>query len=172
MNGRTTDINADNWTMYFLLLKQTFIWNERVMLSGWDSQSKRTNINLRSSLRMLTNIGKGRRTVNVSGFPFLLPVRMTFYLFFTARNEVGSRLSFYTCLSVHRGGVCSRGSPGPHPGESPGPRWGVSRPMSGGCIPAYTEAATPPPPDGYCCGWYASYWNAFLFIYLFIVMLK
>ena len=20
-----------------------------------------------------------------------------------------------------------------------------------------------PPPDGYCCGWYASYWNLFLF---------
>ena len=34
--------------------------------------------------------------------------------------------------------------------------WGrVSRPTPGGCIPD--------PPDGYCCGWYASYWNAFLF---------
>ena len=21
------------------------------------------------------------------------------------------------------------------------------------------------PPDGYCCGWYASYWNAFLLFY-------
>ena len=49
--GETNDISADNWTMYFLLLKQTFIWNKRVMLSGWDSQSKRTNINLRSFLR-------------------------------------------------------------------------------------------------------------------------
>ena len=36
-------------------------------------------------------------------------------------------------------------SPGPHPG---------------GCIPACTEAD---PPNGYCCGRYASYWNAFFF---------
>ena len=27
---------------------------------------------------------------------------------------------------------------------------------SGGCL-------VETPPDGYCCGWYASYWNAFLF---------
>ena len=27
----------------------------------------------------------------------------------------------------------------------------------------YIPPQTPPPPaDGYCCGWYASYWNAFL----------
>ena len=39
---------------------------------------------------------------------------------------------------------------------------GVSRPTprGGGCIPACTEAD--PKPDGYCCGQYASYWNAFL----------
>ena len=48
---------------------------------------------------------------------------------------------------------------------------GVSRPTPGGvsrptptevCIPACTEAD---PPNGYCCWWYASYWNAFLFIW-------
>ena len=52
------------------------------------------------------------------------------------------------------------GSPGPHPGGSPGPHLGggVSRPTPGG-IPACTEADTP---DGYCCGCYVSYWNAFL----------
>ena len=33
-----------------------------------------------------------------------------------------------------------------------------------GCIPACIEADTPPPGDGYCCGRYASYWNAFLFL--------
>ena len=32
----------------------------------------------------------------------------------------------------------------------------------GGCVPACTEADTPQA-DGYCCGRYASYWNAFLF---------
>ena len=39
------------------------------------------------------------------------------------------------------------------PGGSPGPHLGR-------CIPACTEAD---PPDGYCCGRGASYWNAFLF---------
>ena len=42
-------------------------------------------------------------------------------------------------------------------------RGGVSRPTPRGCIPACTEADPPPPADGYCCGRYASYWNAFLF---------
>ena len=37
--------------------------------------------------------------------------------------------------------------------------WGVS-------IPACTEA-DPPPPDGFCSGQYASYWNAFLFAKIF-----
>ena len=72
----------------------------------------------------------------------------------------------------HPGGVqvhTQGGSPGPHLGGSPGPHpGGVSRPTPGGCIPACTEA-DPPPPDGYCCGRYASYWNAFLFQYFFSV---
>ena len=47
------------------------------------------------------------------------------------------------------------GSPGPLPGR-------VSRPTpGGGGIPACTEAD---PPDGYCSGRYASYWNAFLLL--------
>ena len=51
------------------------------------------------------------------------------------------------CLAA--GGVCSRGSaPG---GACSG---GV---CSGGC------GDPPPKADGYCCGRYASYWNAFLF---------
>ena len=30
-----------------------------------------------------------------------------------------------------------------------------------------SQADTPPfPSDGYCCGRYASYWNAFLFLYI------
>ena len=47
----------------------------------------------------------------------------------------------------------------------------VSRPKVGGVqaqvggvfIPVCTEADTPSPADGYCCGWYASYRNTFLF---------
>ena len=49
------------------------------------------------------------------------------------------------------GGSGQEEYPGPHPG-------GVQ--ARGGCIPACTEAD--PPADGYCCGRYASYWNAFL----------
>ena len=67
------------------------------------------------------------------------------------------------------------GSPGPHPEGSPGPHlgdlqahtWGgASRltPRGWVGIPAFTEADNPA--DGYCCGRYASYWNAFLFPYL------
>ena len=40
--------------------------------------------------------------------------------------------------------------------------WGSPSPHFGGC-PACTEADTLPA-DSYCCGWYASYWNAFLFV--------
>ena len=39
---------------------------------------------------------------------------------------------------------------------------GVSRPRLGGWILACTEADTPLPADGYCCGNYSSYWNQFL----------
>ena len=69
----------------------------------------------------------------------------------------------------------ARGAPGPHPrgklrglqahtwGVSRPTPEGISRPTPRGCIPACTEADNPPPPDGYCCRQYASYWNAFLF---------
>ena len=50
-------------------------------------------------------------------------------------------------------GVCSLGGPGP------GGRGCLV--LGGVGIPACTEA-NPPRRDGYCCGRYASYWNAFL----------
>ena len=55
------------------------------------------------------------------------------------------------------------GWPGPRPGgKLRGLAFGgVTRPTPMGCIPACTEAE-PPPADGFCCGRYASYWNAFL----------
>ena len=52
--------------------------------------------------------------------------------------------------------IRGQGSPGPHPGGLQAHTW-----EGGLCIPACTEAT--PPMDGYCSGWYASYWNAFLF---------
>ena len=50
-------------------------------------------------------------------------------------------------------GAWSWGVPGL--GGVPGPR---------GClVPGGLPGGDPPPPDGYCCGRYASCWNAFLF---------
>ena len=44
-------------------------------------------------------------------------------------------------------------------GEGPGPHLG-------GCVSQHALRQNPPPTvDGYCHGRYASYWNAFLFIY-------
>ena len=63
-----------------------------------------------------------------------------------------------------RGLAWGRGSLGRHPrGRLRGLARGVSRPTPGGCIPACTEADPLPTSDSYCCGWYASYWNAFLY---------
>ena len=79
----------------------------------------------------------------------------------TARKRSLGQGNIFTpvCHSVHSGGAWSGGgSSGPGgclvlwrgllPGVVPGP---------GGCL-----VETPRPPDGYCCGRYASYWNAFL----------
>ena len=65
-------------------------------------------------------------------------------------------------------------SPGPHPGGK-----GVSRPTPrgkgslqartwGGCASQHAPRQTPPPVDGYCHRWYASYWNAFLLFSSFL----
>ena len=59
--------------------------------------------------------------------------------------------------------VCSRGVPGPRGAARGGVWFWGSAP---GGIPACTEADSPPRRrDGYCCRWYASYWNAFLFTF-------
>ena len=96
------------------------------------------------------------------------------------------RLCFYTCVSVHRGGLpqCMLGyhhpSPPPpeagtspeqtpprsrHPREQTPPLPG-SRPPRAVSPPGSKHpprSRQPPLADGYCCGRYASYWNAFLF---------
>ena len=54
-----------------------------------------------------------------------------------------------------QGGACSRGST---------PRGGL---LPGGSAPRVCVYGDPPAKAaGYCCGWYASYWNAFLLIYI------
>ena len=62
------------------------------------------------------------------------------------------------------GGACSGGMPGPGGAWSGGCLvWGGAG--SGGWYPSMHWGRHTPSPgrDGYCCGWYASYWNAFLF---------
>ena len=70
-----------------------------------------------------------------------------------------------------------RGCPGPHPrgklrglawgGLQAHTQWGLQEHTQGD-LQAYTwggvsqHALRQTPPDSYCCGWYASYWNAFL----------
>ena len=72
--------------------------------------------------------------------------------------------------------------PDPHPGGSlRGLAGGVFRPTPRGEVQGSGQEGSPgphrgggsqhalrqtPTPDGYCCGWYASYWNAFLFCYV------
>ena len=53
-------------------------------------------------------------------------------------------------------GVCSGGGAWSQEEGVPGPRGGV--PAPGGEVPGGD------PPDGFCCGRYASYWNAFLLL--------
>ena len=91
---------------------------------------------------------------------------------------LGKRCEGMTITCFNRGacsrGVPARGVPGPREGAwsrgclvrgvgVPGPRG----PWSGGSAPgdAWSRGVPngdPPPHYGYCCRWYASYWNAFL----------
>ena len=77
-------------------------------------------------------------------------VRKILQCIFTARKCSLRRLCFYRCLSVHREGAWSQG--------------GV---WSGGCLAWCGGGGSGPGGPGgdlpgYCCGRYASYWNAFL----------
>ena len=58
-------------------------------------------------------------------------------------------------------GVWPGGSQGPHLGGSPGPHLGR-------CVSQHALRQTPPPMDGYYHRRYASYWNAFLLLKLFV----
>ena len=101
--------------------------------------------------------------------------------FIIVRKQSLRRLCFYTFLSVHGGGwgglqahtqwglrgLAWGGLQAHTQGEVEGSGWGVSRPKpEGGCIPSCTEDPLPSA-DSYCCGQYASYWNAFLYLIYF-----
>ena len=66
-------------------------------------------------------------------------------------------------------GVCSQGCAWSQGGPGLGGARGVSGPGGvpgpGGVVSQHALTQTPPPADGYCCGRYASYWNAFLLLF-------
>ena len=90
--------------------------------------------------------------VDGSNLTFLITVRI---------RSCGKVMFSQACVknSVHKGGGVQAGGCCPGPGLGRGVQ--AQAQAQGGCTPACTEADTPPA-DGYCCGRYASYWNAFL----------
>ena len=97
------------------------------------------------------------------------------------RGRLGG-LARGVCVQAHtqQGGQDQHlgGCPGPHPAGwprptpggclGPDPRGRLGGLARGVCVQAqggvsqHALGQTPLPADGYCCGWYASYWNAFL----------
>ena len=83
-------------------------------------------------------------------------------------NEVwGKVICLQVCVCPRGGGVWSRegawfwGRSGPGGAWSLGGVWSGGRGVWSGRGLCLVET----PPNGYCCGRYASYWNAFLFIF-------
>ena len=76
----------------------------------------------------------------------------------TVRNEVAKVMFLHLCVCP-QGGLpqCMLGYH--HPRSRHPPPLGADPPPGG-------QAAAPPPTDGYCCGRYAYYWNAFLLNYV------
>ena len=87
-----------------------------------------------------------------------------YFVVITVRNEVAKVMFLHLSVShsVHRG-VCLNAcwdTTHPLPPLPPTPVLpGTRHPPGPGPSP-WDQA---PPADSYCCGWYASYWNAFLF---------
>ena len=88
---------------------------------------------------------------------------------FTARKRSLGQGNVFTGVCLSTGEV-----PGPEGVEGvPAPGRGA---CSGGGVPApgglVWGVPGGDPPDGYCCGRYASYWNAFLFLYWIIGLIS
>ena len=85
------------------------------------------------------------------------------------RNIYRPQTKFAKVMFLHVSVCPWGGSPGPHLGGEGWGAWlGGSRPTPGGSRPRrgvsqHALWQTLPPADGYCCGQYTSYWNAFLF---------
>ena len=117
------------------------------------------------------------------GFQFVVPWKFVLQIFFLKwvfemwccmqeSDSYRPQRSFYSCLSFCSQGGSSAsvhaGIPPRRPGTHP---LGADPPRPDTPLAADTpREQTPPSPDGYCCGRYASYWNAFsLHIFLIFV---
>ena len=146
------------------------------ILKTFSSQGKTGGFQPKSGekFKIRENFQKWVDRLKVGEMYLAFGVAMGEVLLFTIRKGSCRKVMFSQACQEFcpRGG--GGGCPGPGPGR--GSAQGVSRPRPGEvprprgvCIPACTEADTPicPPADGYCCGRYASYWNAFLWeVYL------
>ena len=74
-------------------------------------------------------------------------------------RSLGVVVSKHALQQVSRGGSCSRGLP---PVGRCACSGGCLLPSVCVCVCVCVEETPSPPADGYCCGRYASYWNAFL----------
>ena len=89
---------------------------------------------------------------------------------FTARKRSLGQGNVFT-------GVCLSTGEVPGPGGWRGCLLPGGVPALGGGVPApgglvWGVPGGDLPPDGYCCGRYASYWNAFLFLYWIIGLIS
>ena len=80
---------------------------------------------------------------------------------FTVRNEVAKVMFLHLCVCPQGGGSASV-----HAGYHPTSQ--EQAPPRAGTLPGNRH----PQADGYCCGRYASYWNAFLSIEQFWWLIK
>ena len=87
----------------------------------------------------------------------------------TVRNKVAKVMFLHLSVILFTGGVClsacwdttpPRARHPPRTRHPPGP--GTPQDQATPPRPAPPGTRHPPPADGYCCGRYASYWNAFL----------
>ena len=94
--------------------------------------------------------GGGTKSRMGDPWPRKVSMKFSFLLLLPPATKLGQGYIFTgVCDSVQIGGGV------PDPGGA----------YPGGCLVLVGCAKTPPPRDSYCCGRYASYWNAFLFFF-------
>ena len=167
--------------------EETYVWTKSDKLRKLSNRTRTTGIHaVYETIRSIRSITSW--DVLLTGATYR-GRHLMFSFLFTARKRSLRRLSFYTCLSVHRGSTWAGKPLGRYPPKkytpgrytarqvhSPG-RYTTSPGQVHSPLGRYTpvsQAGTPPPPGRYTppstvcydirttSGWYASYWNAFL----------